>query len=54
VHRAVAATYGEWREAAARSLQDAARVWFGDTVQLLRPFDDLQSAPPDRSTAGVG
>jgi hypothetical protein len=41
VHRAVAATYGEWREAAARSLRDAVGVWFGDTIQLLRPFDDL-------------
>jgi hypothetical protein len=54
VHRAVAATYGEWQDAVARSLEDAARVWFGDTVQLLRPFDDLQRARPDPSTAGVG
>jgi hypothetical protein len=41
VHRAVAATYGEWRAAASRSLQDVVGVWFGDTIQLLRPFDDL-------------
>lgn len=54
VHRAVAATYGEWREAVAGSLEDAVAVWFGDTVQLLRPFDDLQPATPDRSTEGIG
>jgi hypothetical protein len=53
VHRAVAATYGEWRAAAARSLQDAVGLWFGDTVQLLGPFDALQAAPPSRM-AGTG
>jgi hypothetical protein len=54
VHRAVAATYGEWRDAVARSLQDAVAVWFGDTVQLLRTYDDLQPATPDRGAADVG
>jgi hypothetical protein len=53
VHRAVAATYGEWQDAAARSLEDAVGVWFGDTTQLLKPFDDLQGAPPSRM-AGTG
>jgi hypothetical protein len=54
VHRAVAATYGEWRAAAARSLEDAVGVWFGDTVQLLRPFDGLQRLPPDRTRGDIG
>jgi hypothetical protein len=40
VHRAVAATYREWQDAAARSLQDAVAVWFGDTIQLLKTFGD--------------
>lgn len=52
VHRAVTATYGEWREAVSRSLEDAIAVWFDDTVQLLRPFDHLQRATPDR-LAGI-
>ena len=46
VHRAVAATYGEWRGAVERSLEDAVAVWFGDTVQLLGTFDHLQPATP--------
>ena len=54
VHRAVAATYGEWREAVERSLQHAVGIWFGDTIQLLRPFDDLQPATPDRSWQSLG
>ena len=54
VHRTVAATYGEWQDAVARSLEDAARVWFDDTVQLLRPFDDLQDSTPDQSVQPVG
>jgi hypothetical protein len=54
VHRAVAATYGEWRDAVARSLEDAVTVWFDDTVQLLGPFDRLRPAPPERTTQRVG
>jgi hypothetical protein len=54
VHRAVAATYDEWRDGIARSLDDAAAVWFDDAMQLLRPFDDLQPARPDGSTARIG
>jgi hypothetical protein len=54
VHRAVAATYGEWRAAVARSLEDAVAVWFGDTTQLLGPFDQLRPVPPAQGTAGVG
>ena len=54
VHRAVAATYGEWREAVERSLQDAVGIWFGDTVQLLRSFDELQPATSDRGIEGIG
>jgi hypothetical protein len=53
-HRAVAATYGEWREAATRSLEDTVGVWFGDTVQLLGPFDALRPTAPDRGTAATG
>jgi hypothetical protein len=54
VHRAVAATYGEWRGAVERSLEDAVAVWFGDTVQLLGSFDDLQPATPEQSMEGIG
>jgi hypothetical protein len=54
VHRAVAATYGEWREAVARSLEDAVEVWFGDTVQLLGTYDDLQPSTPGGSMAVSG
>jgi hypothetical protein len=54
VHRAVAATYGEWRDAVARSLEDAVTVWFDDTVQLLGPFDRLRPAPPERTTQRIG
>ena len=54
VHRAVAATYGEWREAVERSLQDAVGIWFGDTIQLLKSFDELQPATSDRGIGGIG
>ena len=54
VHRAVAATYGEWRGAVERSLEDAVAVWFGDTVQLLGSFHALQPATPERSIAVTG
>ena len=54
VHRAVAATYGEWREAVERSLQHAVGIWFGDTIQLLKSFDELQPATPDRGIGGIG
>jgi len=54
VHRAVAATYGEWRESVEGSLQDAVAVWFGDTVQLLRTSDDPQPATLERSMEGIG
>ena len=54
VHRAVAATYGEWRETVERSLQDAVGIWFGDTIQLLRSFDELQPVTSDRSIGGIG
>jgi hypothetical protein len=50
----VAATYGEWRDAVAGSLEDAVEVWFGDTVQLLRTFDDLQPATLDPNMAVAG
>ena len=54
VHRAVAATYGEWQGAVAGSLEDAVEVWFGDTVQLLGTYDDLRPAPPDQSMERLG
>jgi hypothetical protein len=54
VHRAVAATYGEWREAVERSLQDAVGIWFGDSIQLLRSFDELRPATSDRGIGGIG
>ena len=54
VHRAVAASYAEWREAVERSLQDAVAVWFGDTIQLLKSFDQQEPTTPDRGIGGIG
>jgi hypothetical protein len=41
VRRAVVAAHRERRQAVDLSLQDAADVWFGDAIQLLKGFDQL-------------